>query len=122
MDLEKYPIPILNFNLLIPCKPENVDKLVNTAMEEINKIQTVGVKPEDIAKEQESQRRMFETWKTENRSRLNNIRRVYENTEPYEVACNQDVLIKLVNSENIRRIANKYLNSLRLSSDQWAVA
>ena len=60
----------------------------------IKKIQTEVVEPEDIAKWQESQRRGFETPKTEKGSWLNNIRRGYENSEPYEVAYNQDVNIK----------------------------
>jgi len=52
--LSKISYSLLSFNISFPCGPENVDKLINAALAEINKIKEEGVTAEDLAKVKET--------------------------------------------------------------------
>lgn len=52
--LSKISFSNLSFSISFPCGPENVDKLVNASLKEIEKIKKEGVTPEDMAKVKET--------------------------------------------------------------------
>jgi len=106
--LEKIPAGKFNMQLIIPCAPENVDKLVNAALDEIKNIQVSGVKAEDLQKELESQKRQIEKESKENNAWLWKIEKIYSQNEDLTRLKNMESLLSMITSDNLKRIANTY--------------
>jgi zinc protease len=109
--MEKVPYAHFVFEATIPCAPDNVEKLTAATYEEIKKIQSNGVKPEDITKEIETQRRTAEKDAQDNAAWVRNLEMVYRNGETCGRVSDPSELIKLVTSENLQKAASKYLNT-----------
>lgn len=116
--IQKVPYGHSEVNLTIPCSPENVEKLVAVAYGEIARIQKEGVKPEEVQKETESQRRAFEKDQTDNNAWRWKLEMIYREGETFTRLSNPAELIGLVTAENLQRVAVKYLrteNALRFT-------
>ena len=109
--IEKVPYQHYQIEIIIPCSPDNVDKLTNAALEEINRIKDKGVTPEEIEKEKESQVRADEKDAKENNAWLWKLEMIYKYGEDFTRLSNPAELTKLVTSDNLKRIAAKYLNT-----------
>lgn len=111
--MSRVPYPHFVFEVMIPCAPENVEKLTDAAYDEIKKVQTNGVKPEDIQKEVETQRRAAEKDAQDNNAWGRKLEQIYRDHESFGRVADPNELIKLVTSENLQRVANKYLDTTK---------
>jgi len=109
--MSQVPYPHFNFDLGLPCAPENVQKLTDAAYAEIKRIQTSGPTPEELQKEIETQRRSAEKDAKENKAWLGKLERIYTNHESFTRLSNPEELIALVTAPEIQRVAKQYLNT-----------
>jgi zinc protease len=107
---EKAPYDHYAFDLVIPCAPDNVEKLVAATYGEINRIRQDGVKPEEIQKEVESQRRTAEKDEKDNGAWSWKLEMIYRENEPFTRLSNPEGLIALVTAENVQRVAVKFVD------------
>ncbi len=108
--LSKISYSLLTFNISFPCGPENVDKLIDAALAEVNKIKEEGVTPEDLNKVKETylvQRK--EAIKTNDFWATNLLRMHQEGRAAGEVLSYEDKVNNL-NAKDIQAVAKKYLD------------
>jgi zinc protease len=109
--LSKYPYPSYSFSISFPCGPENVESLSKDVFGVVEKIKKEGVKPEDIAKVKEQQKRELEVNRKQNRFWLSNLQKAYwEGGNPEDI-LNAEKNLDLLTSENLQKTANKYLKT-----------
>lgn len=113
-DVEKDPVAHEHFDLVIPCSPDNTEKLISAAIEEIKNIQANGIKNEDLEKEIKTQIRTIERETEDNNSWLWRIERVYKMGEDYTRLDNPKAMTELITSKNLQQIAIKYLDTDKL--------
>ncbi|MBN1144873.1 MAG: insulinase family protein [Bacteroidales bacterium] len=106
-DLGKIPYSRAILNIVIPCSPDNTDKLTQTALDEIAGIQKNGVKPEDLVKVKEAQRRDLERNMKENSFWISELANGYRNEDPALITRYADWINNLT-SEEIQAAANKF--------------
>lgn len=110
MSYSKYPTNRYSFTVAFGCAPENVDKLVNATLDEINKIKTNGAQTGDIEKFIAEERRSTETQLKQNGFWLGYLSNQYQNNEsPLQILTYLDSL-KKITSANLKETANKYLS------------
>jgi zinc protease len=106
----KYPQNRYSLSISFGCAPENVEKLIASTLDEINKIKTNGALPVDIQKFVAEETRTTETDLKTNGFWLGNIIDSYQNEEdPKEILTYLDSL-KKINPENLKSAANQYLS------------
>jgi zinc protease len=96
--------------IVIPCAPDNVDKLTNAAVAEINRIKEKGLTSGELEKEKESQIRSDEKDAKDNNAWLWKLEMIYKTGEDFTRLSNPALLTNKVTSESIQRIT-KYLNT-----------
>jgi zinc protease len=106
----KYPQNRYSLSISFGCAPENVEKLIASTLDEINKIKTNGALPVDIQKFVAEETRTTETDLKTNGFWLGSIIDSYQNEEdPKEILTYLDSL-KKINPENLKSAANQYLS------------
>ncbi|HWL17559.1 MAG TPA: insulinase family protein [Opitutus sp.] len=108
--MDQVPYAHYRFDLMIPCSPENVDKLIAAAESEINRIRTSGPTPDEIQKEVETQRRNVEKDSENNNAWRWKLDKIYRDHETFGRAAHPEELIALVTAPNLQRAANRYLD------------
>ncbi|MDI9356035.1 MAG: insulinase family protein [Chitinophagaceae bacterium] len=104
------PYNAYTFSVKFPCGPQNVNNLITATMEEIKKIQTKGVTPEDLNKIKEAQKRNFEIEVQENSFWIDALRTsYYEKRNPDDILKTIDN-INALKSEYIQKVAQKYVS------------
>ena len=110
----KFPVNRYSFSISFGCAPENVDKLIASTLDEINKIKTNGAVAIDIQKFVAEETRTTETQLKTNSFWLSNIVGSYQNGEdPKEVLTYVDSL-KLITPESLKAASNTYLSGKNL--------
>jgi zinc protease len=109
-NLTRFPTQSFLIEARVPCAPENVEKVVNALISEIDKLQTLGPDPADLAKVQEN-------WKKDHQIRMR--------TNDYWASLLQDKAllgddprrafdfndrIRAITTEEIKAVAKKYLD------------
>lgn len=106
----KFPTNRYNFSISFGCAPENVEKLIASTLDEINKIKKNGAVAVDIQKFVAEETRSTETQLKTNQFWLGNIVGSYQNEEdPKEVLTYVNSL-KLITPESLKDAANTYLS------------
>jgi zinc protease len=108
--LQKVPYGHFVFDLIIPCAPENVEKLVAATYAEIGRMRKEGLKPEELQKEIEGQRRNVEKDQQDNGAWTWKLEMIYREGESFTRLSNPEELIALVTAQNLQRVAVKYLD------------
>jgi zinc protease len=121
-DLVRMPYTHTALNIIIPCSPDNVDKLTEAALNEIRLIQKKGVTPEDLVKVKEAQRRDLERNLKENGYWIGQLTEVYRYNDPGLITQNSNQ-IEAVTSEKLQEAAkkidlNKYVRVVLLPEKQ----
>ena len=107
----KVPYGHYSFDLVLPCAPENVQKLTDAAYAEIKRIQTSGPTPEELQKEIETQTRAAEKDSTENKAWLSKLEQIYREGESFGRLANPKELVELVTGPELQRVAKQYLHT-----------
>ncbi|MDB4292223.1 insulinase family protein [Maribacter sp.] len=108
--LSKMSFSNLSFNISFPCGPENVDKLVAAALEEVAKIKNDGVTTEDMAKVKETYLlKRKEELKT-NEFWIANLLRTHQENDNPEKILSYERNINELEAKDLQNLAKKYLD------------
>jgi len=105
-------MPYENYQLVVafPCAPENVEKLTNTAYDEIRKIQKDGVIEADMTKVKETQRRDMEVNLKENGFWRSVIKNSIKYSWDIQSVIDYEPRIEALTSRDLKKAAKKYFN------------
>ena len=110
VSFNKYPLNRYSFTISFGCAPENVDKLINAAREEINKLKTEGATADDITKFSTEETRQYELHLRDNGYWLSWLTNQTENGDELLEVLQYPALIKQVTPASVKAAANLYLN------------
>lgn len=107
--MNKLPIGKYRFSIGFPCGPENVDKLIDAAITEVEKLKTDGPTQEDIDKTKETQRLDYKENMEKNRYWLQSLESAWTlDSKPSNIIKKQQ-MIDALDIEGLKATANKYL-------------
>lgn len=110
----KYPTGRYSFYISFGCSPENVEKLITSSLDEINKIKQNGAQPVDIQKFIAEETRATEIQLKENSFWLGYLTGQYQNKENPSSINTYIESLKNISPETIKSTANKYLSGNNL--------
>lgn len=105
-DMMKIPYSRAALTIMIPCSPDNTNALTKAAINVIKVIQKSGVKPEDLTKVKEAQRRDLEKNMKENSFWMSELMKGYRYDNP-ELINQYEGWIRDISSAEIQEAANK---------------
>lgn len=107
--MNKVPYGSYNFSIGFPCGPENTEKLIASALKELQKIIDNGPEAKDVAKFKEAELLEFKKNSKENRFWLSNFTKSYINaTSPGDVLQTEEK-INGITANDIQDVAKRYL-------------
>lgn len=107
--MNKVPYGSYNFNIGFPCGPENAEKLISSALKEVQKIIDNGPEAKDVVKFKEGELLDFKKNSKENRFWLSNFTKSFTNaTNPSDVLQTEEK-INAITAKDIQDVAKKYL-------------
>ncbi len=106
----KYPKERYSFNISFGCGPENVEKLIASTLDEINKIKKDGAQATDIAKFVAEDTRTTETQLKDNGFWMSYLTGQYQNNEDPKEILTYLASLKNITPESMKATANKYLS------------
>ncbi|MDN3548837.1 M16 family metallopeptidase [Mucilaginibacter aquaedulcis] len=106
----KYPQARFNLNISFGCAPENVEKLIASVLDELDKVRVNGPLPLNLEKFKAENRRIMETQLQSNGFWLGYLSGQLQNDEPLEQLSNYNDLISKIAVADIKKLASKYLN------------
>ncbi|TDP58186.1 M16 family metallopeptidase [Flavobacterium dankookense] len=108
--MSKVPYGSYNFNISFPCGPENAEKLIASALAELDKIIKNGPEEKDVNKYKEAEALDYKKKIKENRYWMTNFTRSFMNgSSPEEILTASDK-VKEVTAKDIQDVAAKYLS------------
>ena len=99
------PYASYRFTISFPCAPENVDRLITSALDEIKKIQKEGVSDTDITKVKEVQTKNREENLKRNQYWIGQLNAYYYNESDLDSFYDYEKLVEDLNSEDLQAIA-----------------
>lgn len=106
----KYPQGRYTLNISFGCGPENVEKLIASTLDEINKIKQNGAQAVDIQKFVAEERRSTETQLKDNGFWLGYLTGQIQNNEDPKQVLGYLESLKKISPEALKEAANKYLS------------
>ena len=113
--VQKYPAGHFNLAIQFGCAPANVDKLIASAKDEVNKLQTQGPKQENIDKWRAELRTASETDLRSNWFWLAYLNDQLQNKEPFDAILQQDKQRDAVSAADVQALAKQYLNGKNIA-------
>lgn len=108
--MSKIPYDSYTFSISFPCGPENVKRLTDVALAEVEKIRDNGPSPEDLAKVKESLRLKRKEQLKENRFWLSQLEEIERNDFDYDEINEFDDMLEDLEADDIQKMAEKYLD------------
>jgi zinc protease len=105
---QKIPAKRYNFRIAFQCAPENVEKLVNRTLAEIQKIKDSGAETTDIEKFKAETKRQTETQLRENGFWLGYLQGQYQDGDDVKDVLKEEERMKKVTVESTKATAKKY--------------
>ena len=105
---QKIPAKRYNFRIAFQCAPENVEKLVNRTLAEIQKIKDSGAEAGDIDKFKIETKRQTEIQLRDNGFWLGYLQGQYQDGDDVKDVLKEDERMKKVTVESTKTAANKY--------------
>ena len=106
----KYPENRYTFSISFGCAPDNVEKLIASALDEVKKIRDNGPLQVDVDKVQAEERRVTEVQLKENGFWLSYLNGQFQNNENPEQILSYKEDLKKITTEALKIAANKYLS------------
>ena len=109
--LSKISFSSITFSISFPCGPENVDRLIDVALKEVEKIKQNGPTPEDLAKVKQAYLLDRKEAKKTNRFWLNSLRRADEEDRNFNKSLiSYEDRVNALTIEDLQQAAQKYLD------------
>jgi zinc protease len=105
---QKIPAKRYNFRIAFQCAPENVEKLVNRTLAEIQKIKDLGAEAGDIEKFKAETQRQTETQLRDNGFWLGYLQGQYQDGDDVKDVLKENERMKKVTIESTKMAAKKY--------------
>jgi zinc protease len=112
--LNKMPYGSYRFTVSFPCGPENVDKLTESTLAEIQKIIQNGPEAKDLAKYKEGELLDYKKTIKENRTWVRNFRSAYSAVESPEAILSVEEKINALTAKDVQEVAKKYLTKEKI--------
>jgi zinc protease len=107
---DNYPQSRYEFSISFGCSPQNVEKLIASALDEIEKIKVSGPSQVNIDKYKAEDRRGQETDMKSNNWWLEYLVSSLQNHDDLHALNNYNEELSKINPESIKAVANKYLS------------
>ena len=104
------PYPNLSFSISFPCGPENVDKLVKSALAEVEKLKNEGVSDKDLAKVKETYMVSHKEATKTNKFWMDNFMKAERSKSDPKEVLEYLKKVKEITKEDIQNVAKKYLD------------
>ena len=108
--MSKMPYGSYSFNIGFPCGPENAEKLIASALAELDKIIKNGPEEKDVNKYKEAEALEYKKKIKENRYWMTNFTRSYINGSSPDDILVASEKVKAVTAKEIQEVAAKYLS------------
>jgi len=108
--MNKVPYGSYNFNIGYPCGPENAEKLIASALAELDKIIKNGPEEKDVNKYKEAEALEYKKKMKENRYWMTNFTKSFTNGSSPEDILVASENVKAVTAKEIQDVAVKYLS------------
>ena len=108
--MNKVPYGSYNFNIGFPCGPENAEKLIASALAELDKIIKNGPEEKDVNKYKEAEAMEYKKKMKENRYWMTNFTKSFTNGSSPEDILVASENVKAVTAKEIQDVAVKYLS------------
>lgn len=108
--LTHYPKGKYNFIIFFPCSPDNVDKLTNGVIEEMDKLRNNGPTETDLGKAKEQKLRDRETNLRENNFWLTALKNLSFHNENASAILEYENYVKSLTIDKLKQTANKYFD------------
>lgn len=105
-----FPYENYRFNISFPCAPENVDRLVEAAINEVKKIQENGIEEDEIKKVQEGQIKNWEESLKQNRFWISRLNSYYLYETDLDNWYNYEKYVENLNSDDMKALANELID------------
>ncbi|OYU80487.1 MAG: peptidase M16 [Flavobacterium sp. BFFFF1] len=109
-NMSKVPYGSYFFTIGFPCGPENTDKLVTSALNELQKIIDKGPEAKDVEKYKEAELLDYKKNIKENSYWMENFTAAYTNSVSPAEILTKEARIKAVTAKDIQDVAKKYLS------------
>ncbi|MBC3757584.1 insulinase family protein [Hyunsoonleella sp. SJ7] len=109
-NISKVPYGRYNFSISFPCGPENVDKLIKVANNELKKIIENGPTEKDLAKVKESQILKTKQNLKKNKYWLNRLKNSDYNKQDLSKIFEYEERINALTAEQVQAVGKKYLS------------
>jgi zinc protease len=109
INVSKYPQGRFSLTVSFGCAPQNADKLIASALDEINKIKTSGPLQVNVDKFRAENQRSLETALKTNGFWLNYLSGQLQNQEKLDQVDNYSATLNQITVADIKEVANKYL-------------
>ncbi|QYA26997.1 insulinase family protein [Gramella sp. MT6] len=109
-NMSKIPYESYNFSIGFPCGPENVEKLTEAALAEVEKIRENGPTEEDLAKVKETFKLQRKEKLKENKFWIDQLEKA--DSENYDLSEIKDYneMVEELEADDLQKMAEKYLN------------
>lgn len=108
--MNKVPYGSYNFNIGFPCGPENAEKLIASALAELDKIIKNGPEEKDVNKYKEAEALEYKKKMKENRYWMTNFTKSFTNGSSPDDILVASENVKAVTAKEIQDVAVKYLS------------
>lgn len=109
-NVSKYPHARYNFTISFGCAPQNVEKLIASALEEVNKLKTSGPSQVNVDKYKAEDQLVQETNLKNNVWWMGYLVENLENQDNLHEVNDYDTNLSKVTPESLKAMANKYLS------------
>jgi zinc protease len=106
----KYPQGRFSLNISFGCAPQNADKLIASALDEVNKIKTSGPLQVNIDKFKAENQRTIETALKTNGFWLSYLSGQIQNHEKLDQVDSYSATLNQITVADVKEVANKYLS------------
>lgn len=106
----KFPKSMFNISVNWGCSPDNINKLTQTLLDEMNKIKKDGPTKIDLDKVKETLKRDRESRMKENSFWLSALQNHFYQDDKLLSLADYDTFVNSISAEDIKAVANKYLD------------
>ncbi|WP_300437123.1 insulinase family protein [Christiangramia sp.] len=108
-NMSKIPYESYNFSISFPCGPENVEKLTDAAIAEVQKIKENGPTEEDLAKVRETFKLQRKEKLKENKFWIDQLEKAERENNDLSKMNDYNEMVDELEADEIQKIAKKYL-------------
>ena len=112
--MNKQPYEQYALTIGFSCAPNNIDKLIASTQDELNKLVQNGIRPQDLLKFQQAERAGFDKVTNTNEFWVGSIEQALKDNQPLSSITNYPQRVSNIDPKAIQAVAKKYLSNHRV--------